>query len=150
MRKLTSLFSLASAAALVALAPVQAQPAQTFPIGEGYLYQEVAQDAALAQQFTEITKPLSTHFSWVAQYGTASPAENLKVDGKNYTVYQGCKPHDCPAESYVVLYDATHKKMVAGAFVQNKYEQGALLESKVSWLGPQAANFAPALSQYLF
>lgn len=150
MRKLTSLLSLMGTAAVVTLSPVQAQSAQTFPIGEGYLFQEVAKDPVLAQQFAEITKPLNTHFSWVAKFGTASPAERIKVDGKTYTVYQACKPHNCPAESYVVLYNAHDKKMVAGAFVQNKYEQGVLLDSKVSWLGTQAADFAPALSQYLF
>lgn len=150
MRKLVSLWSLAGAAALVSLAPVQAQQAQTFPIGEGYLYQEVAKDPILAQQFAEITQPLNTHFAWVANYGTASPAESIKVDGKNYTVYHACKPHNCPAESYVVLYDTHNKKMVAGAFVQNKHEQGVLLDSKVSWLGTQAADFASALSKYLF
>lgn len=150
MRKLTSLLSLVGAATLVALSPAQAQPAETFPIGEGYLFQEVAKDPVLAQQFAEITKPLNTHFSWVAKYGTASPAENIKVNGKSYTVYQACKPHNCPAESYVVLYDAHNKKMVAGAFVQSKYEQGVLLDSKISWLGAQSADFAPALSKYLF
>lgn len=150
MRKLTSLLSIGAAAALVALSPVQAQQAQTFPIGEGYLAQEVAKDPVLAQQFAQITRPLNTHFPWVASYGTASPAEYIKVDGRNYTVYQACKPHNCPAESYVVLYDAHDKKMVAGAFVQSKYHQGVLVDSKVSWLGSQSANFAPALSKYLF
>lgn len=149
MRKLSSLLSV-GALAFIALSSVQAQQAETFPIGEGYLFQEVAKDPVLAQQFAEITKPLNTHFSWVAKYGTASPAENIKVNGKTYTVYQACKPHDCPAESYVVLYDAHNKKMVAGAFVQSKYEQGVLLDSKVSWLGTQAADFAPVLSKYLF
>lgn len=150
MRKLTSLLSL-SAVALLALSTVQAQPAQTFPIGEGYLFQEVAKDPALAQQFAQITEPLNTHFPWVAKYGTATPAESIKVDGKEHTVYQGCKPHNCPAESYVVVYSPTDKKMVAGAFVQNKYDAPNLLvESKISWLGQNAADFAPAISHYLY
>ena len=86
----------------------------------------------------------------MAQFGTASPSQDVTVNGKTYTVYQGCKPHNCPAESYVVLYDAPNKKMLAGAFVQNKYEQGVLMDSKVSWLGTQSTDFAPTLSSFLF
>lgn len=138
------------AAGFMSASAVWAQPAETFPVGEGYLFQEVAKDPALAQQFAEITAPLTTHFSWVAKFGTASPAQEVKVDGKTYTVYQGCKPHNCPAESYVVLYDTSSKKMLAGAFVQNQYEQGMLMDSKVSWLGAQSTDFAPTLSSFLF
>lgn len=134
----------------LAVAPVMAQPAQTFPVGEGYLYQEVARDNALAQQFAEITQPLNTHFGWVAQYGVAVPVEYVQIDGKEYAAYQGCKPHDCLSEKYVVLYDEQARKMVAGAFIQHKFEQLTLLESKLSWLNEQSAHFSPALIRLLF
>lgn len=138
---LTVVFFTASSAA-------QAQQPTVFT---DYLYEAVKTDKVLAAEFAAITKPLSMHFPWVAKYGTATPAEIIQVAGQDYAVYQGCKPHNCPAESYVLIYSPSAKKMLAGAFIQNKYSQSTFLdESKISWLGTRATEFAPVLSKYLF
>lgn len=146
MRQFISFFSV-GIACLLGMTAANAQ--QTEPT-ENYLFEAVKKDKALAKGFNELTEPLNKTFPWVASFGVATPAATEKVDDKEYVVYQGCKPHNCPSEAYVVVYNPADKKMVAGAFVKNNYQNNNLVESKVEWLGNSSLDFAAVIGKYLF
>lgn len=146
MRKLISFFSL-SAACLFSVGALNAQ--QVDPL-ENYLFDAVKKDEALAKGFKTLTEPLNKSYPWVASFGVATPANTEKVDDKQYVVYQGCKPHNCPAEAYVVVYSPTEKKMVAGAFVKNTYQDNTLHQSQITWLGQNAVDFSAVIGKFLF
>lgn len=146
MRKLIPLFSLAAAC----LFSVSALNAQQVNPTENYLFDAVQKDEALAKGFKQLTEPLNKSYPWVASFGVATPATIEKVDDKEYVVYQACKPHNCPAESYVVVYSPTEKKMVAGAFVENTYQDNTMQQSQIKWLGQSPVDFAPVIGKYLF
>jgi len=42
---------------------------------------------------------------WTRQGGTSTPAQNVIVGGKSMLLASACKPHDCPTERIVLLYD---------------------------------------------
>lgn len=146
MRKFIPSFFL-GIACVFSVTAISAQ--QTEPT-ENYLFEAVKKDKALAKGFAKLTEPLNHSSPWIASYGVATPATMEKLDGKDYVIYQACKPHDCPSESYVVVYSPTDKKMVAGAFAKNDYQNSNLIESKVQWLGKSSLEFSALIGKYLF
>ncbi|MFC6299582.1 lysozyme inhibitor [Pseudomonas sp. CCM 7893] len=49
--------------------------------------------------------------SWVSKaQGTASPVEDVKADGKTFTVGHMCKPHDCANNQLIVVFNADGTK----------------------------------------
>ncbi len=74
---------------------------------------------------------------WVQQGGTATPAETVQVNGKPLLAAQACKPHDCPSEQILVLYDQDGGSM-QGVFVRNPAagpDAGADDQAEMTWLG---------------
>lgn len=74
---------------------------------------------------------------WVRQGGTATPTETVDVDGKSLLAAQACKPHDCPSEQILVLYDQDADTM-QGVFVRDSApgaDAGVSDQADMTWLG---------------
>lgn len=115
-----------------------------------YLYEAAQSDLNLVSSYKQLIAPVVEQADWLAGYGTASPAQVENVDGTEYLVFTGCKPHDCPSQSYAVMYDPKQKQMVAGALVTNVYENSEITSTEINWLGEANLDFARALSKYLY
>ena len=42
--------------------------------------------------------------AWIKSGGTGSPARTVKLGAEVYQVFSVCKPHDCAAERFAVLW----------------------------------------------
>ncbi len=74
---------------------------------------------------------------WVRQGGTATPAHTVTVAGHAYLMAQACKPHDCPGEQIVLLYDKADTGM-QGVFVRDPapgVDAGVSDQAQFTWLG---------------
>ena len=74
---------------------------------------------------------------WVRQGGTATPARTVTVGGRSLLMAQACKPHDCPGEQVVLLYDKTDTGM-QGVFVRDPAPgtgAGVSDQAQFTWLG---------------
>ncbi len=129
------------------IAPLAAG-AQTVP--PAYLADLAASDKHIAQQYRSLMRDLSKRASWVNQFGTASPAETISLDGRDYQLFRACKPHNCPSESYVVVLDPQKKTLNHGAFVENKSAGPGLGSSRIQWLGSPEADLVRQMAPYLF
>jgi len=115
-----------------------------------YLYQVAKSDLNLVSSYKKLVAPVLDQADWLANYGTASPAQAENVDNTEYLVFSGCKPHDCTSQSYAVIYEPQQKKMVAGALVTNNYEGQNIKSSETTWLGETDLDLARVLSKYLY
>ena len=57
--------------------------------------------------------------AWASQGGVATPAQQVVVDGHAHMLAEACKPHDCPAERILILYDESNHAM-SGLFARRK------------------------------
>lgn len=75
---------------------------------------------------------------WTHQGGTSTPAQKVTAGGKTLLAVGGCKPHDCPSERIVLLYDEKTHAMW-GVFARRKGEAPADVSDgsndQLSWLG---------------
>lgn len=55
--------------------------------------------AAFSQMVKGHTLP-----AWIKSGGTGSPARTVKLGAEVYQVFSVCKPHDCAAERFAVLW----------------------------------------------
>lgn len=83
--------------------------------------------------------------AWVRDGGTATPAGTVQVGAQTWLVAQACKPHDCPSEQVVLLYDKAGQRM-QGVFASDPTpgaDAGVSANTKWTWLGdPDAATQA--------
>lgn len=126
-------------------------------LGSTYAAQEPAYLADLASKYPEINTSFSTLMApvikqadWVKSFGTASPAETIQLDDKKYAVFTGCRPHNCPSESYAALFNPESKQFIAAAYIQNISTDNQLTESKITWLNGAETDFVNVLGRYLF
>ncbi len=115
-----------------------------------YLYEAAQSDLNLASSYKQLIAPVLDKAEWLASYGTASPAQIEEVDGVQYWVFSGCQPHNCPAQSYVAMYEPKQKKMVAGALITNEYAELDMKRSEIHWLGNAELEFARILAKYFY
>src|SRR5690625_1617755 len=115
-----------------------------------YLYVAAQSDPAIKDGYQALMKPLLDEYAWLSAYGTTTPGVVESLDDKNYEIYWGCKPHDCVVQSYAVMYDPEEKEMVAGAFVENSYDDNLLLKAEIFWLGHTDLDKARVLGKYLY
>lgn len=139
--------SLAAAALLFGLSSFGAAFASDKPV---YLADLANQHPEINTSFATLMAPAIKQADWVKNFGTASPAEYIQLDGKQYAVFTGCRPHNCPSESYAALYNPTIKQFVAGAYIQNTTTNDQLSESKIIWLNGSNTDLTNALGSYLF
>ncbi|HEX7340019.1 MAG TPA: Ivy family c-type lysozyme inhibitor [Rhodanobacteraceae bacterium] len=101
-------------------------------------------DSGFAQAFAAMQGSGSLP-AWVRQGGTATPAQKVTVDGRQQLLAQACKPHDCPSEQIVLLYDKAGNAM-QGVFVRDPSptaDARVSSEAQFTWLGqPDAATQA--------
>lgn len=57
--------------------------------------------------------------AWASQGGVATPAQQVIVGGRTQLLATACKPHDCPAERILILYDESTHAM-SGLFARRK------------------------------
>lgn len=90
---------------------------------------------------------------WTRQGGTSTPAQNVTADGKSLLEAAGCKPHDCPAERIVLLYDEKTHAMW-GVFARRQGEAPADVSDdsndQLSWLGEPNDQLKDALKKKLY
>lgn len=115
-----------------------------------YLYEAAQSDLNLVSSYKKLIAPVLDQADWLVNYGTASPAQKVEVDNSEYLVFFGCKPHNCPSQSYAVIYEPKEKKMLAGALVTNNYEGQNIKSSEITWLGDTDLDLARVLGQYLY
>ena len=56
---------------------------------------------------------------WTSQGGVATPAQQVMVNGHTQLLAAACKPHDCPSERILILYDENTHAM-SGLFARRK------------------------------
>ncbi len=100
-----------------------------------YLADLAASNKQVNQQYQSLMQDVSKRAAWVKEFGTASPAQTVSLDGRDYQLFQGCKPHDCTSASYVVLLDTQKQTMSYGAFIENKASDKGTASSQIQWLG---------------
>lgn len=122
------------------------------PVAKGpYLFDLLQQpDFAAAFQALAGAKDLP---EWTRQGGTSTPAQHLTVDGKDLQAASGCKPHDCPSERIVVLYDEKTHAMW-GVFARRQGEAPADVSDssndQLTWLGEPDDKLKDALKKKLY
>ncbi|WP_052949569.1 Ivy family c-type lysozyme inhibitor [Dyella japonica] len=57
--------------------------------------------------------------AWASQGGVATPAQQVSVNGRTQLLATACKPHDCPSERILILYDENTHAM-SGLFARRK------------------------------
>jgi len=57
--------------------------------------------------------------AWASQGGGARPAQQVVIDGHTQMLAEACKPHDCPSERILILYDENTHAM-SGLFARRK------------------------------
>ncbi|ATH98580.1 Ivy family c-type lysozyme inhibitor [Alcaligenes faecalis] len=115
-----------------------------------YLADLAKSNKQVAQQYQSLMQDVAKHASWVKDFGTASPGETVSLDGRDYQLFQGCKPHDCTSSSYVVLLDTQKQTISYGAFVENKESGPGLASSQIQWLGNPEFDQIRLMSPALF
>lgn len=90
---------------------------------------------------------------WTRQGGTSTPAQNVTADGKRLLEAAGCKPHDCPSERIVLLYDEQTHAMW-GVFARRQGEAPADVSDdsndQLTWLGEPGDQLKDALKKKLY
>ena len=90
---------------------------------------------------------------WTRQGGTSTPAQKVTVGGKSLLEAAGCKPHDCPTERIVLLYDEKTHAMW-GVFARRQGEAPTDVSDdsndQLSWLGEPDDTLKDALKKKLY
>lgn len=110
----------------------------TVPYVNEYLPDIAEKNTAVAERFVHFFEPVAGQAEWIKNYGTTTPARLVTAgeNEQNYLVFQGCKPHDCNTQSYLVLYNPKSEQFEAGALrTDTMTDQGTLTETKITWLG---------------
>jgi hypothetical protein len=81
---------------------------------ELYLF-DVLQKPAYRVSWDRLAKEVQPTPDWLNQFernfdGVAGAAKPLTLDGKPYDLFFVCKPHDCAAKKFVVLFEPGGKR----------------------------------------
>ncbi|RAO75168.1 hypothetical protein CA260_13785 [Dyella jiangningensis] len=77
--------------------------------------------------------------AWTRHDQRSTPAQRVEVAGRERWLAVACKPHDCPTERIMVLYDAQAHEMT-GLFARRKVDASDLTSNaptndELTWLG---------------
>jgi hypothetical protein len=106
----------APTAAKTSSAPALATTSAT-PSGLTYLY-DLMQRPDFSTAFAALSGADQLP-AWAKQGGVATPAQQVVVDGHTLLLATACKPHDCPSERILILYDESTHAM-SGLFARRK------------------------------
>ncbi|WP_114240089.1 Ivy family c-type lysozyme inhibitor [Dyella sp. C9] len=93
--------------------------------------------------------------SWTSQGGTSTPVERVQLSGRAQLLATACKPHDCPSERILLLYDEQTHAM-AGLFARRKPGAREEVDSNdpanddLIWLGAPDEPTRKLLQQSLY
>jgi hypothetical protein len=74
---------------------------------------------------------------WVKKGGTATKSTVVNIDGKDQLVAEACKPHDCPTQKVVLIYNRADRSM-QGVFANDRQpgpDVGISKNAQLTWLG---------------
>lgn len=79
-----------------------------------YLF-DVLLKPAYRSGWRKLVKEVEPTPDWLAQFarnfdGVAGPMKPATIDGRAYELYFVCKPHDCAAKKFEVMFDAGSKR----------------------------------------
>lgn len=115
-----------------------------------YPSQLLQRKPALKAQYEKLVAPIQANHGWVASMGTETPVSHITLEGQDYAVLTGCKPHDCSGESVVSLMTPSSNQAV-GALVVNQDQQAmGPKSSKITWLGQPDRPQRRFIAAYLF
>lgn len=120
----------------------------TIPYVDEYLPDIAEKNTAIAERFVHFFEPVQDNAEWVKNYGTTTPARLVTAGDpeQSYLVFQGCKPHDCMTQSYLVLYNPKSEQFEAGALrTDTLTDQGVLTETRLQWLGDASDSLAQVI-----
>jgi len=91
---------------------------------------------------------------WASQGGVATPAQQVTINGHVELLAVACKPHDCPAERILILYDENTHAM-AGLFARRKanarnIDSNDPANDDVIWLGAPDTSARQLLHDKLY
>ena len=109
--------AVSSTAPAVPPAPPVLAASASSPSGLTYLY-DLMQHPDFASAFVALSGA-DLLPPWTTQGGTSTPAQQLDIGGHTKLLAAACKPHDCPAERILVLYDENTHAM-SGVFARRK------------------------------
>lgn len=109
---------------------VAAAPPATGPASAPALASSASNASGLTYLYDLMQRPdFSTAFAalygsdqlpaWASQGGVATPAQQVSVGGRTQLLASACKPHDCPSERILILYDENTHAM-SGLFARRK------------------------------
>ena len=109
----------ASAATSSVMGVAPAAAAAEVPIADGPLYfHDLLQRRDFASAFAVLSGADQLP-DWPRQGGTSTPAQRVVLNGRPQWLATACKPHDCPSERILVLYDEDTHAM-SGVFARRK------------------------------
>jgi Inhibitor of vertebrate lysozyme (Ivy) len=82
---------------------------------EGAYLFDVLPKPAYRTNWEKLMKEVQPTPDWLAQFsknydGVAGPMKPTTIGGKAYELYFVCKPHDCAAKKFEVMFDAASKR----------------------------------------
>lgn len=91
---------------------------------------------------------------WASQGGVATPAQQVTINGHVQLLAIACKPHDCPTERILILYDENTHAM-SGLFARRKAtaansQANNETTDDLIWLGAPDATSRNLLRQKLY
>jgi hypothetical protein len=93
--------------------------------------------------------------AWTSQGGTSTPVQQLQLNGRTQLLATACKPHDCPSERILLLYDEQSHAM-SGVFARRKAGARNDMDSNdpanddLIWLGAPDEQTRKVLQQNLY
>jgi hypothetical protein len=81
---------------------------------ESYLF-DVLPNSAYRLAWEKLMKEVQPTPDWLAQFnrnydGVSGPMKAATIDGKSYELYFVCKPQDCAAKKFEVMFEAGGKR----------------------------------------
>ncbi len=106
-----------SSALHAAPAPAAAAADSAIADGPAYFY-DLLQRRDFASAFAALSGADQLP-EWPHQGGTSTPAQRVLINGRTQWLVAACKPHDCPSERILVLFDESTHAM-SGVFARRK------------------------------
>jgi uncharacterized protein len=106
-----------------------------------YMFDLCKSDAFFKTKFGAILSS-KQHPDWITACGDGvqSPSKSISVGGEQFVIFSACKPHNCPSQQIIVLYNG---KDLYGVLV-NSDEQG---NAHPEWITPVDPKIEPFASQ---